>query len=181
MKVSATMKKHLNEQIGLEIGASQKYLAMASWAEVSGYSGAASYFYAQSTEERDHMLMIIKYMNTIGASATIPSVEKPDTRQFKSLEGIIEISLKNEQAVTKAIHKMAQIAQKEGDYATFDFLGWFVKEQVHEESKFEDILQKFETIGRDGIAINEIDKILGAEAGSEGNAQSSVSPQDAAQ
>lgn len=164
MKISTTVKKQLNVQIVLEADASQTYLAMASWLETAGYDGAAAYFYAQSAEERDHALKIVNYMNMIGVGATIPGISKPDTRSFKSLEGIIKATLANEQAVTKAIHEMMQAAQKDGDYSTFDFLGWFVKEQIHEESKFEEILQKFDTIGRDGIAINEIDKILGARA-----------------
>lgn len=162
MKISSEMKKQLNDQIGLEAGASHAYLAMASWAEMAGYDGASSYFYTQSAEERDHMLKIVRYLNTIGAGAVIPKVNKPSVESFKSLEEIIKIALKNEQAVTKAIHRMVQTAQKDGDYSTFDFLSWFVKEQVHEEAQFEDILQKFETIGRDKIAINEINKILGA-------------------
>ena len=55
-----------------------------------------------------------------------------------------------------------EIAQKEKDYSTHTFLDWFVNEQVEEEKKFETILQKFELIGRDKLAINEIDKILGS-------------------
>ena len=171
MKISAAMKKMLNEQVGLEASASHTYLAMASWAELAGYEGTSSYFYAQSAEERDHMLKIVKYMNTIGVGTVIPKVDKPDTAQFKSIESLAALSLKYEQSVTKAIHKMAQTAQKDNDYATFDFLSWFVKEQVHEEAQFEEILQKFDTIGRDGVAINEIDKILGAKAGAQQNSE----------
>jgi len=43
-------------------------------------------------------------------------------------------------------------------------LEWFVNEQVQEETKFETLLQKFDLIGRDKIAINEIDKILAVES-----------------
>ena len=53
-----------------------------------------------------------------------------------------------------------QIAQKEKDHSTYAFLEWFVNEQVEEERTFETILQKFDLIGRDKLAINEIDKIL---------------------
>lgn len=163
MKISAVMKKQLNEQIELEANASGAYLAMASWAEVTGYDGAASYFYAQSDEERIHMLKIIKYMNIIGAGATIPKTsQQPNT--FKSLEMIIKTALQNERTVTKAIHKMVKTAQKDGDHSTYDFLSWFVKEQVHEEAQFEALLQKFEIIGRDNIAVNEIDKIMASQA-----------------
>ena len=163
MKISTKMKKALNDQVTLEASASNSYLAMASWCEVTGYDGASSYFYAQSDEERTHMLKVVHYLNDMGASATIPAIKAP-TSSYKSLEDLIKTALKNEQTVTKAIHQMVEIAQKEKDHSTYAFLEWFVNEQVQEETKFETILQKFDLIGRDKLAINEIDKILAADA-----------------
>lgn len=165
MKVSPKMKKSLNDQIGLEANASSSYLAMASWCEVTGYEGAASYFYAQSDEERTHMLKFVHFLNDMGATATIPATKAPST-SYKSLEMLIKTALKNEQAVTAAIHKMVEISQKEKDHSTYAFLEWFVNEQVQEETKFETLLQKFDLIGRDKLAINEIDKLLAAQAAS---------------
>ena len=163
MKISPKLKKALNNQVALEASASNSYLAMASWCEVTGYQGAANYFYAQSDEEKTHMLKIIHYLNDVGAVATIPAVKAP-TSSYKSLEGLIKTALKNEQTVTKAIHKMVEIAQKEKDHSTYAFLEWFVNEQVQEETKFETILQKFDLLGRDKLGINEIDKVLAADA-----------------
>ena len=163
MKISPKMKKALNDQVALEAAASNNYLAMASWCEVIGYQGAANYFYAQSDEERTHMLKVVHYLNDMGTTATISAIKAP-TGSFKSLEGILKTALKNEQTVTAAIHKMVEITQKEKDHSTYAFLEWFVNEQVQEETKFETLLQKFDLIGRDKLAINEIDKILAAEA-----------------
>jgi len=157
------MKKALNDQVTLEASASNSYLAMASWCEVTGYQGAASYFYTQSDEERTHMLKVVHYLNDMGAVASIPAIKAPAS-SFKSLEGILKTALKNEQTVTAAIHKMVEITQKEKDHSTYAFLEWFVNEQVQEETKFETLLQKFDLIGRDKLAINEIDKILAADA-----------------
>lgn len=137
---------------------------MASWCEVTGYQGAASYFYAQSDEERAHMLKIVHYLNDVGAAAVIPATKAPAVSSYKSLEGLVKAALKNEQAVTAAIYNILEVAQKEKDHSTCVFLEWFVNEQVQEETKFETLLQKFDLIGRDKLAINEIDKILAAEA-----------------
>ncbi len=163
MKISSKMKKALNDQVALEASASNSYLAMASWCEVTGYQGAANYFYAQADEERTHMIKVVHYLNDMAATATIPSIKAP-TSSYKSLEGLIKTALKNEQTVTKAIHKMVEITQKEKDHSTYAFLEWFVNEQVQEETKFETLLQKFDLIGRDKLAINEIDKILAVDA-----------------
>lgn len=163
VKISAKLRKALNDQIGLEANASNTYLSMASWCEITGYEGAAAFFYAQSDEERTHMLKIIHYLNDVGSSVTIPATKAPPST-YKSLESIIKLALKNEQIVTKAIHKMVETAQKEKDHSTYAFLEWFVNEQVQEETKFETILQKFDLIGRDKLALNEIDKYMGAQA-----------------
>ncbi|HUU47409.1 MAG TPA: ferritin [Nitrosopumilaceae archaeon] len=163
MKISPKMKQSLNNQIALEADASNRYLAMASWCEVTGYEGAASYFYSQSEEERTHMLKIIHYLNDMASSSVTPATKSP-LSSYKSLENLIKTALKNEQAVTAAIHKMVEISQKEKDHSTYVFLEWFVNEQVQEETKFETLLQKFDLIGRDKLAINEIDKILASQA-----------------
>ena len=123
------MQKALNNQITLEANATSNYLAMASWCEVTGYEGGASFFYAQSDEERTHMLKIIHYLNNLGISAVIPATKVP-VSNFKSLESILKASLKYEQAVTAAIHKMVEISQKDKDHSTYAFLEWFVDEQV---------------------------------------------------
>ena len=163
MKISAKVKKCLDAQIVLESNASNTYLAMASWCEVTGYDGSATFFYLQAQEERDHMLKIVHYMNDVGSAATIPGVQPPAS-DYKSLEIVVKTALNNERLVTKAIHSIVETAQKEKDYTTFAFIEWFVNEQIEEEKQLETILQKFDLIGRDKLAIHEIDKLLGANA-----------------
>ncbi|MDH5665399.1 MAG: ferritin [Nitrosopumilus sp.] len=169
MKISKNMQNALNNQIALEANASNSYLSMASWCEITGYEGGASFFYAQSDEERTHMLKIVHYLNNLGVQAIIPSTKLPASN-FKSLESILKTALNSEQLVTAAIHKMVEIAQKDKDHSTSVFLEWFVNEQVQEETKFETLIQKFELIGRDKLAINEIDKILAADAAASADA-----------
>ena len=158
------MKKLLNKQVAMEADASNHYLAMASWCEFTGYDGSASFFFSQADEERQHMLKIIHFLNGRGAQAEIPQVKGP-AGAFRSLEGLVKTALKNERAVTSAIAKMVEEASKKKDHATFTFLQWFVDEQMQEEEKFEAVLRKFDLVGRDKLAVNEIDKMLGAQAG----------------
>ena len=55
MKISSSLTKALNSQIAMETNAVSSYLAAASWCEITGYDGAASFFYAQAEEEHQHM------------------------------------------------------------------------------------------------------------------------------
>lgn len=163
MKISSDMKKALDRQVGMEGYASSYYLAMASWCEVTGFDGAAAFFYTQTDEERQHMLKIVRHLNKIGTAAEIQKIDQPPSK-FESLEAICNAALKSERAVTKTINDLVDLAHKEGDHATFTFLQWYVSEQIEEEARFETILQKFELIGRDRLALAEIDRILGAMA-----------------
>ena len=147
----------------MEANAAHAYLAAGSWCEITGYDGSASFFYAQAEEEHQHMLKFVNFLNGQGVGAIIPAVKQPP-KTFKSLEAICKTALSNEQGVTKSINKMVDIAQRDKDHNTFTFLQFFVNEQIEEEQQFENILQKFNLLGRDKLAIYEIDKLLGGMA-----------------
>ena len=159
MELSNEIKKALNEQIVMESEAASFYLYMASWCEVSGYDGASEFFYRQSDEERQHMLKIVHYLNRLGTIANISTIKEPP-KNLDSLEKIVQTSLENEQKVTESIHQIVTLAEKERDRRTFDFMQWFVNEQIEEEETMDNILQKFDVIGRDKLAIHEIDKYM---------------------
>ena len=159
MKLSDEMVNILNQQIVMESEAASFYLYMASWCEVSGHEGASEFFYKQSDEERMHMLKIVHYINRLGIIADISTIKEPP-KDLASLEDIVKAALENEQKVTKAIHEIITLAEKERDRRTFDFMQWFVKEQIEEEDTVDRIFQKFDVIGRDKLAINEIDKYM---------------------
>ena len=61
--LSTKIERALNAQVTVEAESSQVYLAMASWAEVQGFEGVATFMYAHSDEEREHMLKLIKFIN----------------------------------------------------------------------------------------------------------------------
>ena len=159
MKISNALTKALNDQIALEANAVNAYLSAASWCEVTGYDGGAKFFYTQAEEEHQHMLKIVHFLNGQGVRAIIPGTKQPP-KTFKSLEAICKTALSNEQLVTKSINKMVDIANKDKDHNTFTFLQFFVNEQIEEEQRFEGILQKFNLLGRDKLAIYEVDKLL---------------------
>ncbi|MBN1117968.1 MAG: hypothetical protein JXA77_12220 [Bacteroidales bacterium] len=62
--LSQKIEDALNEQVKKEGYSSNLYLSMASWAEKNGFAGIAQWMYAQSDEERIHMLKFIEYINS---------------------------------------------------------------------------------------------------------------------
>jgi ferritin len=159
MRISSKIAKAINDQIAYEASATHAYVAIGSWCERTGYDGSAAFFFEQANEENTHMLKFIHYLNNGGAEAIIPATEKPQGK-FDSLESTFQAGLKSEQTVTKLINNLVEVAEREKDRATYSFLQWFVSEQIEEETLFETILQKFEVVGRDKLAVYQIDQSL---------------------
>ena len=155
--LSKKLEKVLNTQIVLETRAAFTYLQFASWCNANKLEGCAQFFYRQADEEFVHMKKFFTYINDVGGMATAPAVAKPGLK-IKSIKHIIEVALANEVMVTKAIHELSELANKEKDYATYNFLQYFVDEQLEEEVQFQTILDKIELIGMEGMGLYYIDK-----------------------
>ena len=147
----------LNEQISREAHSSAAYLAMASWCDHNGLTGSADFFYKQSAEERDHMLKIFKFVNENGGTAYSPEVSNIQ-HDFNSLQEIFETALDQEISISKAIGNIVGKCRKVNDYGSENFLQWFVQEQMEEENKIRKVLELFDLMGTDGIALKLIDE-----------------------
>jgi len=139
-----------NRQIEREGYSSNLYLAMAVWAETSGFSGVAAWMYAQADEERLHMLKFIKYVNERGGKAVIPALKQPGA-EYKNVEEVFREVLKHEEFVTASINEIVSLTLDEKDFNTHNFLQWFVMEQVEEEASVKTILDKVRLVGKNNM------------------------------
>ncbi len=146
--LSKKIEDALNKQIESEAMSSQLYLAMASWTEIKGYGGSAKFLYAQSGEERQHMLKLFLYINERSGQAIVPALKQPP-KTFSSLTEIFNQILKHEIAVSSEINKLVDICLSEKDYTTNNFLQWYVSEQVEEERVAKTIVDKLNLVGND--------------------------------
>jgi ferritin len=135
----------LNAQCKMEAEASQKYLAMAAWLDRNGFIYSAEYLYKQAEEERMHFLKLFKYITEVGGTATTPAVgEVP--QEFPSFRNVFEQALQNEIAVTHAVNRIVAKCREVNDYATENFMMWYVTEQREEERNARRVLELFELI-----------------------------------
>src|SRR5688500_20331400 len=156
--LSKTMQAALNNQIRLEAESSHEYLAMASWCDIQpGFANIAEYFFTQSYEERMHMLKLIRFINERGGFALIPALEQPIVTQ-KGLRSLFESFLKHEIAVSTSINELVDLALSEKDYATHNFLQWYVNEQIEEERSARVLNDKLELIGDDRSGLYLFDR-----------------------
>jgi len=146
--LSKKVEAALNEQIKIEAESSQVYLSMASWAENQGFEGVASFMYAHSDEERMHMLKLFKFVNERGGHAKVSSLDAPPS-SFGSFKEMFQTLFDHEVMVSNRINNLIDITLTEKDYATNNFLQWYVSEQIEEEALARNILDKINLIGDD--------------------------------
>jgi len=139
-----------NRQIEREGYSSNLYLAMASWAENKGMPGIAGWLYSQADEERVHMLKFIKFVNERGGVAAIPAFKQPPVK-YKDVNEMFREVLKHEQFITASINEVLEAAMAEKVHATVNWIQWFVREQIEEESSVQIILDKLNLAGANGL------------------------------
>ena len=155
--LSQNMESALNAQIRIEAESSQVYLAMASFAEVQGFEGVATFMYSHSDEERMHMLKLVKYVNERGGHATITQLAEPP-REYGSFKEMFQKLFDHEVMVSQSINELVHICLEEKDYATHNFLQWYVAEQIEEEALARTLNDKLEMIGDEKSGLYLFDK-----------------------
>jgi ferritin len=129
----------LNEQLGYEFGAHQQYVAIAAFYERLTMPQMANLFYQQALEERDHAMMMVQYLLDSDETPIIPGLAAPKI-DFADVVEPVAAALAQEQRVTAQINELTRIARENNDFASDQFMQWFIKEQVEELSKMGDLL-----------------------------------------
>ncbi len=167
--LSKKIQEALNSQVAMEATSSQAYLAMASWAEIQpGLDGVTEFFYQQSNEERMHMLKLIRYINERGGYAVVPALNQPIIT-FQSLQRVFEEFLKHEVQVSESINALVGMTLEERDFATHNFLQWYVSEQIEEERLARTLNEKLELVGDDKSGIYLFDRDIMLHRGNDGH------------
>jgi ferritin len=133
----------LNEQIAYEFAASQQYVAIAVHYDGDTLPRLAAFFYAQALEERNHALMMVRYLLDADVHPAVPGVAAPQTT-FADVVAPVTLALEQERRVTEQINGLAAVAREAGDYTSEQFTQWFIKEQVEEVATMSDLLRVVE-------------------------------------
>ena len=156
----------LNLQIEREDYSSQLYLSMASWAENNGFEGIADWLYAQSEEERVHMLKFVKYVNDRDGVAVIPAIDKPPS-EFENVKLLFDKVLEHEKFISASINEIVGVCMDERDFTTQNWIQWFVTEQIEEEASVKAIIDKLNLLGKNNLYLFDRDIMSMRGAGGE--------------
>jgi ferritin len=136
---AARFVERLNEQIANEFAAHQQYVANAVYYDAQTLPRLAEFFYAQALEERNHAMMMVKYLLDADALVRIPGVAAPET-QFGDIVAPVSLALDQEKRVSDEIAALAAVAREENDFLSEQFTQWFLKEQVEEIATMSSLL-----------------------------------------
>ena len=154
------LKAALDEHVSAEIGAAYLYLAMSADFESKAYKGFGRWMRVQFQEEMEHALKFVDYMLLRGATIEWKDAKAPATSFGTPLEAF-EATLAHEKDVTARIHRLYHLAMAQNDVATQIFLQWFVTEQVEEEARVSEIVEKVRLTSDRPGSLLYLDKELG--------------------
>ena len=154
----------VNDQVGYEFGASQQYIAIATYYDAQTLPQLAAHFYRQAVEERNHAMMMLQYLLDSDEEVVIPGVDAPQT-QFADAVAPVSLALAQEKRVTEQIVELVKIAREEGELVGEQFLHWFLHEQREEVASMAELFAVVER-GKDNLL--HVEEHLSRATGGEG-------------
>ncbi|MGF7232539.1 ferritin [Arachidicoccus sp.] len=161
-RLSKSIEAALNAQMTKEAYASQIYLAQAAWATAEGYGGVGNFLFRHAHEERNHMMKFLEYILNRGGKVTVMAIPAPD-KNPSNLQDCFNKVFEQEVDNTASIYKIVKMSLEQEDWATWNFMQWFVKEQVEEETLSLNLLDKIKIAGGEKAtdeALQELNKEL---------------------
>ena len=146
MILSKELSEALNAQVNAEMWSANLYLSMAVYFKKAGLNGCAHWMEKQFEEENEHAQKMIDYAIERGGNIEIGQINVVPTGWGNPLE-VFEHVYSHECKVSEMIDNMVDIAEKDRDHASRDFLFGFVREQVEEERTAKDIVDQLKAYG----------------------------------
>ena len=159
--ISEKMLKALNEQVNAEYYSAYLYNSMSAYMENTALKGVANWLFVQAKEEMAHGINIYQYILDRGEAPVLTAIQQPPVT-FDGIKDVFEAVYEHEKKVTGMINAIASLALQENDHACYQFIMWYVNEQVEEESNATDIIDKVDLIGGEKGLLLALDNELGA-------------------
>ncbi|MGD0121190.1 MAG: ferritin [Candidatus Limnocylindrales bacterium] len=154
--ISEPLAKLLIAQVSSELGAHQVYLGISLYFERQSLHRWAKVFRGQSVEEAGHASKIMAFLVDNEIEFDLPGLPVATTH-YKSAADAVGVALASEIKVTGQFNVMATAALDAGDHRGFQFLQWFIDEQVEEERTMRALLDLLDS----GLNLFQAQELLG--------------------
>ena len=158
--IGPRMQDALNRHVQAETSSSYLYLAMSAWCEAKAWKGFARWLRVQSDEELVHARKSLDYLLARGGEAKLGTIEAPPA-SWASVHEVFDRVLEHERKITAFVYDLHAMAQQEKDRAAEVFLQWFVAEQVEEEARALEVVDRLKIVGDRPGTVLYLDKEYG--------------------
>ncbi len=153
----------LNKQLNRELQSAYKYTGMAVYCDNNKLPGCAQWLKLQSSEERVHGMKIYHYLTELGEQVEISAIDTPK-QKFKNIKEVFEAALQAEEDITANLVDLTNLALSEKDQLTYNFMQWFLQEQVEELATTRSVIDDIDKLGTSGVGLFMLDEKLAGRA-----------------
>lgn len=150
-RLSKPLSTALNSQMTKEANASQIYLSFGTWADCQGFGGIANFLFRHARDKRNQMMKILDFILKRGAKVQVKAIPSPHENPV-SINNCFEKIFEYEVDNTKAVYKLLKMSLDEEDWATWNFMQWFVKEQIEEVTLAMSLMDKMKIAGGEKVS-----------------------------
>jgi len=150
----------LNDQLNFELYSAYIYLSMTAHMRFQGLNGFANWLQVQTQEETVHGMGFYNFIIDRGGKVVLKEIAKPKL-EWKSPLAVFENVLEHEEIVTSRINNIAALAEAEKDFATRNFIQWYISEQVEEEANANEIINELKLAADSKEALLMLDREKG--------------------
>jgi ferritin len=158
--INEKVQAALNTQIKNEMYSSYLYLSMRAWCLERALNGCAHWLGKQAEEEHSHAMKFYSYVDERNGKIVLQAIDAPPV-DFSNPLDLFQQVYDHEIIISGMIDSLVVLSMSEKDNTTFQFLQWFVSEQVEELDRAFDIVQRLMIAADDPSGLLLIDAELG--------------------
>ncbi len=150
----------LNDQMNFEYESAYLYKGMAAYLADLELDGFTNRMDVQVAEELQHGEGMKSFLQSLGYKVVFKDI-KAGPVDYDSVLAVMKAALDHEKEVSRRIHELVLEAQKEDNHRVYNFLQWYVDEQVEEEENFTKLITRLERVGSDRPSLYILDGQMG--------------------
>lgn len=158
--ITPALESEVNTQIRHELEAAYFYLALANTCEEESLFGFAHWFTIQFFEETTHARLMMKFLADRGNTVRLETLQPTQVKKGTTTFDLAAMGMKAEEEQTARIHRLYELARTSKAYDLENTMAFFVKEQIEEEARFDELQKKLKLIGTSPEGLLALDREL---------------------
>ena len=140
--MNSKIKDLMDMQLNKELEAAYLYLEFSNFFDSRNLDGYANYYKVQAKEEIGHALRFYKFLHDNKQRVNLMVIHSPNI-ELNNIEDVLEAGIRIERDITRMINTIYEISVESKDYASKEFIEWFIDEQFFEEKDAQNMINDY--------------------------------------